>query len=407
MFCTKCGRELPKDGNPCACGSGQAELVVRNRTEEQEWAADETVTAAEAAAEPETTAEEEILPLEAVESEEPEEAIATEEPTCIPVQPEAAPQDAYIPPVQEPSPVYAAPSYAVQQENPVIAAIRSVAGSPLFLIAAIVLSLHFVLNVVNRLMPLDLTGMVYGIAAYLDSAMPGIGADLLREMEPVMADLRAAQAGITVISMLGMIVPALTLAAVWMIYGSAKQANSPTTAGLTILQVLQILAVIGASFGVLLGLGASALVIVLLQLVGEELRYLGVQTGDISAGLTVGGIIAAVVILTGVVLSLIYTAKVLSTVVGVKKAIRTGMVFKKASAFVAVISLLQGIGLVVDSVAVFMLLGWKAAVLNVLAGVVNVLFAVCIFKYNKAVKPLLVPKHAVAMPVQPPVYPQN
>ena len=396
MFCTQCGRELPKDGKPCVCGSGQAELVVQNRTEEQEWAVDETVLPTEmTAAEPETVALEEAesaaeTELQQEENVEPEETAWNE--------PESVAQE-YIPPVNEqmnmqPEP-YAAPVYAVQQENPVIATIRRVAGSPLFLIAAIVVSLHFVLNIVNRWMPIDLIGMVNNLVGYFDAVIPGIGAQMMKDIEPALTEIKAAQASLSLISMLGMIMPALTVAALWMTYGSAKRADGPKTAGLTMLQVLQILAVIGMSFMILLSVALGGLLIVSVQALLNQLVYYGVIANELSAGITVGVVVLAVLLLVASVFSLIYTAKVLSTVVGVKRAIRTGMVMKKASGFVAVVNLLIAAWLVFDLYGTFVLLGWMAALVNFFAAAAYVLFAVCIFNYNKALKPLRVPKNAV------------
>ena len=403
MFCTNCGRELPKDGKPCACGSGQAELVVQNRAAEQEWATESIVMPE--VPEIDESVNEEIQLVAEAELPQPENH-ETAEQAAVEEQP--AQQESYIPPVYVQQPVqptyYAAPSYAVQQNNSVISVIRSIAGSPLFLIAVIIVSLHFVLNVVNRLMPLDITGFIYSIVGYLDSMMPGMGAEMMREIEPALADIRAAQATISGISMLGMITPALTLAALWMIYGSAKSADGPKTGGFTILQVLQILAVIGVSFGVLLALIGSGLIIALGQVIAEEMRYFSMG-GDASSGITIASVIIAILLMVGVVFSLIYAIKVLSTIVGVKKAIRTGVVTKKASGFVAVISILSGVGMTIEGLSAFAVFGWKTAVLNLLAAAMNILFAVCIFKYNKAIKPWIVSKNAV--PVVPPVYPQH
>ena len=167
MFCTNCGRELPKDGKPCACGSGQAELVVQNRAAEQEWAVEELHTPVE-------TQEQAESDWDDFESSGETELRQPEDYNPQPNAWNDAPQqESYIPPVYVQQPVqptyYAAPSYAVQQNNSVISVIRSIAGSPLFLIAVIIVSLHFVLNVVNRLMPLDITGFIYSIVGYLDS----------------------------------------------------------------------------------------------------------------------------------------------------------------------------------------------------------------------------------------------
>jgi hypothetical protein len=70
-----------------------------------------------------------------------------------------------------------------------------------------------------------------------------------------------------------------------------------------------------------------------------------------------------------------------------------------------VISILSGVGMTIEGLSAFAVFGWKTAVLNLLAAAMNILFAVCIFKYNKAIKPWIVSKNAV--PVVPPVYPQH
>ena len=411
MFCTQCGRELPKDGTPCVCGSGQAEFVVQNRTAEQEWAA-EVAVLPEEPVQPEEIMqpEAETQPAEPVweepaQTEEPEQPAEQEpvppmwgETQPLPVQ--AAP---YIEPMYPP---YAQPAYAAEPENPVLRAVRSVAGSPLLLITAIVLSVHFALSVVQAFMPIDLYNLVNYIAPILDSWIPGMGQDLLQEMNPVMTEFYAAQMSAGLMSIPAMIAPALSVAAVWMIYGSAKRADGPKTAGLTILQVLQILAVIGLSLCILLVIVLGIVAVMAVQMMLQEMSYYGIVDPALSSGITVGVIVVMVVLVLCVVFALVYAAKVLSTVAGVKKAIRTGIVVKKASVFVAVMCLLSAVGLVVDLYGTFVLLGWMAALVNLFAAAVNVLFALCIFKYNKAVKPLRISKRAAQIPPQPPVYPQ-
>lgn len=459
MFCTNCGRQLPKDGTPCVCGSGQCEpAAVQQPAEpiatepvavENEWAGEnpavnwadaEPVQPTEPEPAPqvieETPAEEIAAPVfeeaqpaaeqpaevwnsdAAVPAPETTQPVYTEpQQPVMPQQPETtyAPQQPVYQPYVQPAPVYAPPaytppSYAVQPTNPVLDVIRGAASSPIFMIAAIVMSVHLLLSIIKAFVPFDFYGILYSFVPLLESIAPGMGYEMIEEASYVMSDLYAAQAMLGFLSLPSMIMPALTVAALWMIFVSAKNPDGPKTGGLTILQVLQILSLVGIGLSVLLAIFVIIFVCMLVTMLIEEMSYYGMYGGEDMTGVIVlVAIVLIIAVLAGVALSLVYAIKVLTSIINAKKAIKTGTVTKTASKFVVFYNFASAAFLLLDIFGTISLMGWVAGLVNLCAAGANVLFALVILQYNKAVKPLVVPKNAVGyIPQQPtpPTYPQ-
>ena len=448
MFCTNCGRELPKDGTPCVCGSGQVDTTAVQQTAEptfaeSEWAGETTtlnwedvdpVQAPEA--EPAPQAPEASWANEAASmswgetqpaAEQPEEdwgndtTVLTPEntqPAYSEPQPEityAPQQPVYQQPYVQPAPTYAQPaytppSYAVQPTNPVLDVIRGAASSPIFMIAAIVMSVHLLLSIIKAFVPFDFYGILYSIVPLLESIAPGMGAEMIEEASYVMSDLYAAQAMLGFLSLPSMIMPALTVAALWMIFISAKKPDGPKAGGLTILQVLQIISLVGIGLGVLLAIFVIIFVCMIVAMLIEEMSYYGMYGGeDMTGVLVLVAIVLIIVVLASVALSLVYAIKVLTSIINAKKAIKTGTVTKTASKFIVFYNFASAALLLLDVFGTISMMGWLAGLVNLCAAGANVLFALVIMQYNKAVKPLVVPKNAVGyIPQQPtpPTYPQ-
>ncbi|MBO5252742.1 MAG: hypothetical protein J6C51_02240 [Clostridia bacterium] len=332
MFCTQCGRQLPKDGTPCVCGSGQTEKF-------------------------------------------------TVEPH-IPVMPEFEPE------------TYYAPSHALQP-NPLTEAIRSVGTSPVFLIAAIFMSLQLLLSVVLLFVPMDYYAIFSSVVPVLDSIVPGMGSEFMREMEAAVGNPYAAQLEGAFAGLLGLTVPALTTASFWMIFASAKKPYGPKTAGLTVLQVLQIISAVSCGIG---ALGAVFLVVVLaalLPMLIEELSYYGLTvTGNISGAITAVAVVLIVLIVLAVTFGLLFTIKSLNSVVRTKRALRTGSVHKGASRFVMVCCFVTAAMNLMNVYGTVQTLGVLYGVSGVLAAMANLFLALTIIRYNKAIKPFKTPKHA-------------
>lgn len=388
MFCTQCGRRLPEDGAPCVCGSGQAEKV---------------------AAEPVASIMPEDIPLSFAEAERMAEeggevpqiffSEESEPDAETTVYEEPIPQ--YIQP-----PVYMPPVYAVQQ-NPLKEAIRKVAGSPVFLLAAIFMSAGLILSLVQLFVPVDFYGLFSSIVPLLDSIMPGMGSEFMQEMEASVGDLYTAQMGLALLGLPRLIAPALTVASLWMLFGSAKKQDGPKTGGLTILQVLQVLGVIGMSLSILLAVFVIVMIFALATMLIDELSYYGImmEGGDMTGVIiAVMAVLIAIVVLT-VIFGMIYTIKALNSVVRAKKAIRTGVVHKGASRFIMVCCFISAVVSLIDVYGAVQLLGVLNGVSCVISAGANLFFALTIARYNKAVKPFRVPKFSAQSAEQ--VFPEN
>lgn len=432
MFCTNCGRELPKDGTPCICGSGQAE-PVQNSVAEEEWAGDTTALnwenvepnyqpAEEQPEEEDWAGETTALNWEDAQPayQEPKEeewagdttALSWDETQPTYTQPEQ-PVNPYIqqPYVQQPpvyqQPSYTAPSYAVQGGGSVLDVIRGVASSPIFMIAAIVMSVHLLLSIIKAFVPFDIYGIVYSIVPMLESIMPGMGVEMLDEIEPMIGELYAAQAMLGALSLPSMIMPALTVAALWMIFISAKKPAGPKTGGFTILQVLQIISLVGTGLGILLAIIVIIVVCMVVMMLIEEMSYYGMGGGENMTGVIIAVMIIAIIaVLASVALSLVYSIKVLTSIINAKKAIKNGVVEKTASKFVMIYNFAAAAILVIDIFGTISMMGWMSGLVNLCAAGANVLFALCIMQYNKAIKPLITPKNAAPQMPQQPTYPQ-
>ncbi len=337
MFCTQCGRQLPKDGTPCVCGSGQTEKFI-------------------------------VEP-------------------AVPVMPEFEPETYYAP-----------PSYALWQ-NPLTEAIRSVGTSPVFLLALIFMSLQLLLSAVLLFVPMDYYALFSSVVPVLDSIMPGMGSEFMREMEAAVGNPYAAQLEAAFSGLLGLTVPALTTASFWMIFVSAKKPSGPKTAGLTVLQVLQIIRAVACGLS---ALGAVFLVIVFAALVPmllEELSYYGLTvTGNISGAITAVAIVLIVLIVLAVTFGLLFTIKSLNSVVRTKRALRTGTVHKGASRFVMVCCFVTAAVNLMNVYGTVQTFGVLYGVSCVFAAMANLFLALTIIRYNSAIKPFKTPKRAESVP---------
>jgi len=322
------------------------------------------------------------------------------------------PEPVYTPPVHTPpEPVYtppvAPPSYALYNEQtPAQAVLSRVAGSPLFMAAAIVLSVQFVVGIVSTILSnfyaSDIWSLLRTYMSYIQPYFP----DLVYELDNLFWEIESyiytAQRIINFATLPAKILPALTIAALWITFITAKRSSTPSTAGLTILQVMQVFAVIGSGFLILGILVVCVVLILAIAVLVEELSYYGGLGSDGSAALS-GALIAVVVIialavLAGVVLNLLYNIKLLSTVKGAKQVIREGRAEKTASMFVVVWNFILAATQLTDAFSLD--LATTISTLCTAAG--YVLFALCILKYNEGIKPLVKQQNTFAAPpVQP------
>ncbi|MBQ2668237.1 MAG: hypothetical protein IJF56_06395, partial [Clostridia bacterium] len=146
-------------------------------------------------------------------------------------------QPVYTPPV-------APPSYALYNEQtPAQAVLSRVAGSPLFMAAAIVLSVQFVVGIVSTILSnfyaSDIWSLLRTYMSYIQPYFP----DLVYELDNLFWEIESyiytVQRIINFATLPAKILPALTIAALWITFITAKRSSTPSTAGLTILQVMQ------------------------------------------------------------------------------------------------------------------------------------------------------------------------
>lgn len=453
MYCTQCGRKLAEDGTPCVCGSGQHELVTtpaaepipvpmpepvpeaaEPAAEAEEEPVAEPVEEAPAeleavAAEPEATeAEPEAFPDEPIpEAEEPaaelievEEEPVTETAAEPPVSSYDQPENLYVqhPAVQgnpyaqqspygQPAPVYAPPAYAVQQPTAVHTAIRSIAVSPLFMIATILMSAHFLLTIINSFIPTDITAIINSFMPLMQMIDPSISyGDFMYEITEALYQM---QVFIGIVNLGNMILPALVLVGLWLTFVSAKKKEIPSANGMMILQIVKIISLVGAILSAVLVLIIGIVAVGTLAALANEMSsysYYSSSEASMVSGIMVLVVILLIVLLAVMAVSIIYAVKVVTSITSARKALKTGTVEKTASMLVAVFCFISAGVTVLDMFSSIALGGWMNLPLGLCSAGANVLFALCIMQYNKAVKPLIAPK---VQPVQqmpvPPQYP--
>ena len=136
----------------------------------------------------------------------------------------------------------------------------------------------------------------------------------------------------------GLILSALSVAALWITFASGKNHSDPylKTSGFSILKVLQILGIVG--YALLALLLVILLVIVLVAAASVSGSYAGDAVGAVMGMLAV----ILLALLAVIALLIVYSAKVIGSLNAAKHAVETGVFQKKASMFVAVLRLHHG-----------------------------------------------------------------
>lgn len=330
MYCTNCGRKLPEDGSPCIC---------RRQAAQQ------------------------------------------------PVQP---PQPGYTPPVQNygaPAPNVQQPYYAQppvpypQQGTPVHAMLKRFFTSPLFLTAAVLMSVHVLFRIISALVPADAVKIVNTIY----NALPYEAQYLLNPSDLYNA-LIDAQGGSAILSVLGILIGGgLTAAAFWITYISAKNPYVPAakTAGLTIMKVFTILGIVVMSIAAFVCVvGGIALIVGIAGM--SDYRYGGM--GELVSYLLGACIAVLVVGLIVCVFEIIYHAKVLKMLNNAKDAVVSGNLFGKASIFVAVVNFITAFITLFSVFGDVAMYGWVRLPLGLSAAALNFVYGLLVVKFNKEVK---------------------
>ncbi len=229
------------------------------------------------------------------------------------------PHNPYAPPVSTP---YAPAAQPVQPSPAVHSALKALAGSPLFLIGTIFVSLGFVLSVISCFLPTDLLRVF--------SMLPG-ELSYVVDLSEIQYELYAYQSGSALatffMALPGLILSALTVAGLWITFASGKSRKSASlkTSGLTILKVLQIIGMIGYAILALLFVVFLVIALVASAAAGSTGGYAAEAA---SAVLLVVSLLL-LVFLAFIVVMIVYCAKVIGSLSAVKTAAQTGAFSKK------------------------------------------------------------------------------
>lgn len=321
MYCPKCGRELPADGSPCVC---------ERENREQTGAAGDGGGSASSA-------------------------------------------DRAVTPPREAGP-------PVLSRTPAHEALCALAGSPLFLIAAVLSTLATVLSIVRAFLERH----------PLQAMLPGGNTfDRLTQMRMNEIALILAAS----------VLPLLACAAFWMIFaaGRRKKAARFGTAGLTFLRVLTVIFAVAVTL--LAILLAAAVVLQLSQHAGQvdwpSVAGVGPQglfrqfAGDPDhMGLCVFDtlLLVGVLLLWGFVFFL--CMRVLHSLKAAKRMALSGIARRKASVFLAVVCILRFAVEFIDLYGQFLLNGPLSAAETACSAFASLFFAILIFRFNGAVKRL-------------------
>ena len=409
MYCIYCGKKLADDGTPCTCRAPQPVQPLRVQPP--------------AAPQPKP-----IAPQPKPIAPQPEPVVPQPEPVApqpepdVP-QPPLQQQSPYVvqspytqpsPYVQQPSPYvqqtspyvqpdpyaqyghpYQAPVHPAVQITPVHKAIKALAGSPLFLVGAILTSLTLVLSVIQAFIPVDYIHLISNFLQFLPMKLRSS-----IDFEEIYAELYAAQSAGTVSTLISMIptliVSGLGVAALWITFASGRDTKSPLlkTSGLTILKVLQIIG--------LVGLGLMALMVVIsLVIAGVVFAMISSEVSSYERVMfnAVMWICISVLVIALIVLAvmIVYSIKVIGSLNAAKKAIDTGKAVKKASMFVAIVSFIGAAIGIFNLYGDFVLTGWFSLLTGICSVGTQIVFGICIIQFNKKIGALIEP----AMPVQP------
>ncbi len=303
-------------------------------------------------------------------------------------QPEATQAQQYYPPVQEPQyyeapaqPAYSAPAYqAADNVNPVLKILRSIGSSGAFLTASIVYTASILFSLISTIVGTS--------AVKVTINLPG-GYDY--------SDLYRTTSSAAIVGAIVAMIPAILIAVgIWMVYStSIKKGNTPFgTAGLTMIKVIVIIALVGICIAAVLvliallfvGVRGSDLSGLINEALAEQGLYGGYYYGNIGAMAT-GAVIAAFIFLAGVMtLVIFFFAKLLKTINTVKRSANTLIPSDRVSPFVAVMLFIAGgfVGIAaLASLASGLIL---AGISSALSSVVYFIFGVLIFKYRNQMR---------------------
>lgn len=285
---------------------------------------------------------------------------------------------------QSPNPA-STPVYATQPQrvkapyssNPVLNQVKTVAASPLALVAIIAFSAQILVEIFKAL-------------TFRNALIPALyrilnmfGGDVPYEMYSFVDKIAGiGGAPFAFATILGLIPSILICVGLWMTYASATNRTyiGMKTSGLTMIKVMNIIQIVCSSIWLLV----SEIIIIVAAIGVNNLAnsYSGYYyETSYSGASTVIFVMLAIVVGAIFALQIIYNAKIVSSINAAKYTVNTGVPTDKISGFVAVWSFISAFGLLFTIVTNF--LG------SVLGMTSLICFAILIYKYKGSMRGLM------------------
>ncbi len=295
---------------------------------------------------------------------------------------QAAPQPAPQPAYAQPAPAYAqpAPAFAPQPAHdaalPVRKSLKELITSPLFIIAAIGLTVALILGIVTAF---NASGSVAGM---LEDALDQIADQVeipasdmrdIRKMFDEIPDVQISPVSVIV----GQLPSILMCVGVLMLLASGLSSSERINpSGLTIIKVLNVITLVLTCIG--FGLGLLALIASIVITAVENVEAAPIILGIV----TIPVAIAAVFVI-------LYYAKLVKTINTMRKVVETESPSDKVSAFVAVLCIIGGVGSGISFISSLV----SGAILTALADACNAAALICfgliIFKFRERMQELM------------------
>ncbi|MBO4433222.1 MAG: zinc-ribbon domain-containing protein [Clostridia bacterium] len=281
-------------------------------------------------------------------------------------------QQQYVPAYQPAyQPQYQPAVKPPRSSHPTLNALKNVGASPLLLIAAIAVSANLFLGIIK------LFAGNYSVFGTVYSYLYRLG---ISDFNEILNDISTATYGyMTLLSFLFLIPTLIYTIGVWITYISANSRgnNGMSTAGLTMIKVMQIISLI---FTCIL-FAASEIVCIIASVAAAALDRTNDGSSLSGSSLTFFIVSASVVALLYIFV-IIYIAKVISSINAVKRTVSTGNSVYRVSGFVGVMNFI---------IAGFSLFGvFYGGALSVFEGICDitalVCFALLLFKFNRAMR---------------------
>lgn len=271
-----------------------------------------------------------------------------------------------------------APYAAVPRLDPVTAALKRAATSPVYLTAAIAYSCAVLFSMIST-MSGGAVGQLVNSVNNLLYSVGGGSFEMMLYAEVVNQAMRTVTPVLAVFSFLLNVPMILTAVGLWMVFASGKKTGVPMqTAGLTIIKVLVIIGLVGVS------LVLAAAEILLLAVLANSAD----SVGGYGVGMIVGIMLGLAV---GLGIGILLYIKQIGTINTICRSIRSHRPYDSVSMFVIVMCFVGGAGNVLNTLSSLALGTGAAAMLNAAAlATAQITFGLLLLNYRKAMRMLMV-----------------